>query len=112
MEEYAGRERLTAAEASERATRRWLEEAWRHGEVVADEDRPCAVTPVRPVDAVLYSRAVPTLLPAGWSHEAVFGQLPQTATPAPLHFAWMVAALTLAAMLWRTGRGSGRERPS
>ena len=68
------------------------------------------VRPVRPVDAVLDSRAVPTLLPAGWSHEAVFGQLPQTATPAPLHFAWMVAALTLAALLWRLGRGS--ERPS
>ena len=68
------------------------------------------VTPVRPADAVLDSRAVPTLLPAGWSHEAVFGQLPQTATPAPLHFAWMAAALTLAALLGRTGRG--RERRS
>jgi hypothetical protein len=56
MQINAGRERLTAAEASERATRRWLEETWRHGEVVADEDRPCAVTPVRPVDRFLQDK--------------------------------------------------------
>jgi Ca-activated chloride channel homolog len=70
------------------------------------------LTPARPVGATLDSRAVPTLLPAGWSHEAVFGQLPQTATPAPLHFALMMAALTLAALLWRAGRGRADARPS
>jgi Ca-activated chloride channel homolog len=70
------------------------------------------VTPARPADATLGSRAVPTLLPAGWSHEAVFGQLPQTATPAPLHFALMLAALTLAGLLWRAGRGQADVRRS
>jgi Ca-activated chloride channel family protein len=69
------------------------------------------VTPARPSDAALDSRSVPTLLPAGWSHEAVFGQLPQTATPAPLHFALMALALMLAAFLWRGGyrRAEGRR---
>ena len=70
------------------------------------------VTPARPADATLDSRAVPTLLPAGWSHDAVFGQLPQTATPAPLHFALMAAALALAALLWRAGRRPVPARPS
>jgi hypothetical protein len=49
-EDDAGQEHLTVAEASERATRRWLEDAWRHGEVMVDEDRPWVVTPVQPVD--------------------------------------------------------------
>jgi Ca-activated chloride channel homolog len=70
------------------------------------------VTPARPTDAPLDSHAVPTLLPAGWSHEAVFGQLPQTATPAPLHFALMWAALSLAAILWRAGVRRAGTRPS
>jgi Ca-activated chloride channel family protein len=70
------------------------------------------VTPARPVDASLDSRAVPTLLPAGWSHEAVFGQLPQTATPAPLHFALMAVALALAGLLWLAGRAQAAARPS
>jgi Ca-activated chloride channel family protein len=65
------------------------------------------VTPARPQGAPLDPRAVPTLLPAGWSHEAVFGQLPQTATSAPLHFAAMVAALALAALLFSAGRRAG-----
>jgi Ca-activated chloride channel family protein len=71
------------------------------------------VTPARPEDATLDSRAVPTLLPAGWSHEAVFGQLPQTATPAPLHFALMAAALALAGLLlWFAGRSRADARSS
>ncbi|HSD29430.1 MAG TPA: marine proteobacterial sortase target protein [Vicinamibacteria bacterium] len=70
------------------------------------------VTPARPEGAPLDTRAVPLLLPAGWSHEAVFGQLPQTATPAPLHFATMATALFLAALLLRASRrraGAGRS---
>jgi len=70
------------------------------------------VTPARPADAESASRAVPSLLPAGWGQEAVFGQLPQTATSAPLHFVLMAAALALAALVWRAGRGSAEARPS
>jgi Ca-activated chloride channel family protein len=69
------------------------------------------VTPARPADAALYARAVPTLLPAGWSAQAM-GQLPQTATDAPLHFALMALALGLAALLWLAGRHAGQARPS
>lgn len=60
-EDIADHERLTAAAVSERATRRWLEEAWRHGEVVADEDRPLAATPVRPVDRFVVAKERPHL---------------------------------------------------
>lgn len=42
------------------------------------------VTPSRPADATLKTGAVPTNLPEGWNHEAVFGQLPKTATSAEL----------------------------
>ncbi len=41
-------------------------------------------TPARPQDSLLYKGVVPTRLPAGWSAAKVFGQLPRTATPAPL----------------------------
>ena len=54
-------ERLLMAETRERATRRWLEEAWRHGEVVADEDGPLAATPVRPVDRFVVAQERPHL---------------------------------------------------
>jgi Ca-activated chloride channel family protein len=70
------------------------------------------VTPARPEGAALDSRAVPTLLPAGWNDDAVFGQLPQTATPAPLHFALMLAALALAGTIWHAGRGKTAAKPS
>ncbi len=43
------------------------------------------VTPSRPIDAALKTNSVPTNLPQGWNHEAVFGQLPKTATPAELN---------------------------
>jgi Ca-activated chloride channel family protein len=70
------------------------------------------VTPARPEGSALDSRAVPTLLPAGWNDDAVFGQLPQTATPAPLHFALMLAALALAGTIWHAGRGKTAAKPS
>ncbi|HLS84985.1 MAG TPA: marine proteobacterial sortase target protein [Burkholderiales bacterium] len=41
-------------------------------------------TPARPDDASLQSHAVPTLLPAGWQYESVFGELPQGATDSRL----------------------------
>ena len=38
------------------------------------------VTPSRPVDETLSSKAVKVNLPAGWQHDKVFASLPQTAT--------------------------------
>jgi Ca-activated chloride channel family protein len=70
------------------------------------------VTPVRPGAAPLETRPVPVNLPCGWSAEAVLGELPQTATSAPLDAAIAGFALALAALLWRAGRaprpGAGR----
>jgi len=62
------------------------------------------VTPARPADAVLETRPVPVNLPHGWSSEAVFGELPQTATPLPLHAAWFALSLSAAAALWLADR--------
>jgi Ca-activated chloride channel family protein len=62
------------------------------------------VTPVRPRDAVLHRRDVPTNLPHGWSTEGVFGPLPQTATPLREHALFGLLALLLAATLWVSGR--------
>ncbi|MCG8427172.1 MAG: marine proteobacterial sortase target protein [Chromatiales bacterium] len=42
-------------------------------------------TPVRPVEENLQTKPLPTNLPQGWSAKKVFGSMPQTATPAPLH---------------------------
>ena len=67
------------------------------------------VTPARPEGASLQSTAVATNLPNGWSHAAVFGELPRTATPAPLHTALALLCLVLALVLlyadrtWRAG---------
>jgi Ca-activated chloride channel family protein len=67
------------------------------------------VTPSRPGDEALRTGAVPTNLPHGWSYEAVFGELPQTATAARLHallalFALLAAvALRVADRSWRAG---------
>ncbi len=62
------------------------------------------VTPVRPADAALQKRHVPTNMPHGWSAEAVFGELPQTATAAPYHETLAALALSLAALVWLAGR--------
>ncbi len=61
------------------------------------------VTPTRPQDEALASRAVPTNLPAGMDHAQVFGRFPQTATPAPL---WLLGGLLslLAGLLVGRGR--------
>ena len=58
------------------------------------------VTPSRPKDESLAEDcALPTNLPEGWSHEAVFGQLPQTATPAEMQMLFGTLFLTLGAIL-------------
>ena len=58
------------------------------------------VTPSRSSDAILKTVAVPTNLPEGWNHEAVFGQLPKTATPADLNMLIGLALLLAASGLW------------
>ena len=62
------------------------------------------VTPARPDGAPLDSRSVPTNVPEGWSYGAVFGELPRTATPAPLHTLLTLVALVFAALLWLADR--------
>ncbi len=70
------------------------------------------VTPARPEGVGLQSAAVPTNLPHGWSYDAVFGELPRTATLAPLHAALALLSLVLALFLlyadraWRAGARS------
>ena len=55
------------------------------------------VTPARPADATLKTSAAPTNLPEGWNHEAVFGQLPKTATAAELNLLIGLMLMLLAA---------------
>lgn len=64
------------------------------------------VTPARPADAPVQPAAVPTQLPAGWEHDAVFGQgeLAQGATPAALHVAAGMLLLALASLPWSRSR--------
>jgi Ca-activated chloride channel family protein len=50
-------------------------------------------TPSRPAGADLEARPVPVNMPQGWSQQHVFGTLPQTATPAPLHLLLGLMAL-------------------
>ena len=70
------------------------------------------VTPTRPKDKDLEEgRALPVNLPEGWKYEAVFGQLPQTATPAEMQM-WMgllFLSLGLATLWWqrRAALGGG-----
>jgi Ca-activated chloride channel family protein len=79
----------------------------RHTSLVAVD-----VTPSRPEDAALRSGALPTNLPHGWSHGGVFGELPRTATAAPLDALLAglallaAAALLLADRSWRAGARS------
>jgi Ca-activated chloride channel family protein len=71
----------------------------RHTSLVAVD-----VTPVRPRDATLHTRAVATKLPHGWTP----GELPQTATSLREHALLGFLALLLAAVLWAAG---GRRCP-
>lgn len=58
-------------------------------------------TPSHPADDPLQSRRVPRNLPAGWNAQKVFGQLPQTATPASLHL--LIGILALLGAGWLRG---------
>ena len=58
------------------------------------------VTPSRPSDAGIKTGGVPINLPEGWNHEAVFGQLPQTATPAELNMLIGLMLLMIASGFW------------
>ena len=58
------------------------------------------VTPSRPTDAALKAGAVPTNLPEGWNHEALFGQLPKTATAAELNLLIGIVLLLAASVFW------------
>jgi Ca-activated chloride channel family protein len=57
-------------------------------------------TPARPAGEPLDSAMLPVALPEGLVHEAVFGELPQTATPAALHLVLALTALLLALLAW------------
>ncbi len=59
------------------------------------------VTPTAPPGSVAASSALATNLPHGMSYEAVFGGLPQTATPAPLMALSGICALLVAVLAWR-----------
>lgn len=62
------------------------------------------VTPTRPKDKDLQEgRALPMNLPEGWQHESVFGQLPQTATPAEMQmwFGLLFMLLGLLVLWWQ-----------
>jgi Ca-activated chloride channel family protein len=65
------------------------------------------VTPTAPPGTVPTTSALPTNLPEGWSHEAVFG-VPRTATPAALHLLLGLAVLLLAVIVRES---SGRSIP-
>ncbi len=70
------------------------------------------VTPARPEAAPLDAQAVATHLPHGWSYDAVFGELPQTATPLPMHAGAALLALLAAGALCladRRFRSGGRS---
>ncbi len=66
-------------------------------------------TPARPLDKSLNKKHLATNLPHGWSADKVFGTLPQSATPAPLHLllgliglmlAWLTRKLEWLVNLW------------
>ena len=58
-------------------------------------------TPVRPLDASLNGGAMPTNLPEGWDHAAVFGELPKGATDMRWNFMIGLIGLLAATLLRR-----------
>ncbi|MCW5592234.1 MAG: marine proteobacterial sortase target protein, partial [Burkholderiales bacterium] len=62
------------------------------------------VTPARAASMPMHTAAVPTNLPHGWQYGGVFGELPQTATPGPLHILAGALALIVAMVLWLFSR--------
>lgn len=70
--------------------------------------------PMRPAGARLEPGVVPVRLPAGWSAQHVFGQLPSTATPSALLAIAGISMLLTALGLWAlplTPWSSGQNRP-
>lgn len=61
-------------------------------------------TPARPDGAPLDASAIPTNLPAGWNHAAVFGELPRGATPARMNLLLGTTLLLLGLALRFLGR--------
>ena len=61
-------------------------------------------TPVRPDDADLKGGAMPTNLPEGWDHAAVFGELPKGATDMRWHLLVGTVALMMATLMRRRQR--------
>jgi Ca-activated chloride channel family protein len=57
-------------------------------------------TRARPANEPLDGAMLPVSLPEGMVHEAVFGELPQTATPAMLHLLIGLLALLGCACMW------------
>ena len=63
------------------------------------------ITPVRPQDQALDSRAIPTHLPEGWDYNKVFGQsFPATATDARLDFIIGLVLMMLSLFIYLTQR--------
>jgi Ca-activated chloride channel family protein len=67
-------------------------------------------TPVRPANKHLHKKQIPTNLPHGWSANKVFGNMPQSATVAPLNLllgllgliaGWLINRYESLASLWR-----------
>jgi Ca-activated chloride channel family protein len=71
----------------------------RHTSLVAVD-----VTPTAPAGVEAQRTAVPGNLPDGQSYEAIFGGLPQTATPATRHLALAIVAALMALSLVAFGR--------
>jgi Ca-activated chloride channel family protein len=59
-------------------------------------------TPARPADESLKTAAVPTLLPAGWDYDKVFGELPQGSTGSRFALVLGLAALLLGVVVLRS----------
>ena len=69
-------------------------------------------TPSRPMSEDINRKAVPTNLPQGWNAQKVFGALPQTATPAPLHLILGMLSLLIGWLIkvFKSGRAATSTR--
>lgn len=65
-------------------------------------------TPARPADAPLKGGAMPTNLPEGWNHAAVFGELPKGAAGSLWHLLLGLPGLLTGAGVWFGSRRAAR----
>ena len=70
------------------------------------------VTPSAPPGTTAMTKAVPTELPAGWSHQHVVGTLPQGATAAELLMLLGFLALVTGVLIFWSGDRSCKEKRS